>query len=138
MPVQLRRALLLFAVVLGLAAIATSFSRPAKRDGGAPDRSQAQSGTPGANAAKPAQISFSTTAKPRTQLLTADSAATVTVEVARPGQVELAGLGQTAGAEPLTPALFEVLESQPGRYKVRFTPATDTEARTLGVLQIVR
>jgi len=52
--------------------------------------------------------------------------------------VELAGLGQTAAAEPLTPARFEVLESQAGRYKVRFTPATDTEARTLGTLLIVR
>ena len=134
---QLRRALLLFAVVLGLAAVATSFSRPAKHDG-APGRSPARESTPPASAVAPAQISFSTTAKPRTQLLAANSAATVTVEVARPGQVELAGLGQTAAAEPPTPARFEVLESQAGRYKVRFTPATDTEARTLGTLLIVR
>jgi len=133
MPVKLRRALLLFAVVLGLAAIVVSFSRPAKRDVGSSDPSQAQRST-----AEPELISFSATAQPRTQRLAANRAAAVTVEVTRTGQVDVPGLGLTAAAEPLTPARFDVLESQAGDYTVRFTPAADSEARTVGTLKIVR
>lgn len=140
---ELRRALLLFAVVLGLAAIATSFSRPAGRDDDrASDPLPSRSGTATANprerGSQPALISFSLDRQGRTMRLAAGQPATVTVEVIRPGQVELAGLGLSAAATPLTPARFELFERRAGRYRVRFTPAEGGEARNLGTLRIVR
>jgi len=137
--VELRRALLLFAVVLGLAAIATSVSRPAERGGDEasdPGRRTPTAG-PRRTALQPALISFATTATPRERRLAVNRPATVTVEVARAGQVELAGLGLTAEAQPLTPARFDVLERRPGRYKVRFTPAAaSSETHTVGTVEV--
>jgi hypothetical protein len=140
---ELRRALLLFAIVLGLAAIATSLSRPAERKedkAAAPTPVAPRTPTvnPRRTGAEPAVVSFSSAGKPRTRLLAANQPGTVFVEVLRPGQVELAGLGLTATAEPLTPARFEVLESRPGRYLVRFSPARTSEQRTVGALRIVQ
>jgi hypothetical protein len=141
--VELRRALLLFAIVLGLAAVATSFSRPAKRDDDkVPARPGGASGTPTVSPrqdeTRRALISFSSFGRPRTGVLTANQAATVAVEVARPGQGQLSGLGMTAVAEPLTPARFEVLENRVGRYPVRFTPSgASAETRTVGALRVV-
>ena len=140
---ELRRALLLFAIVLGLAAIATSFSRPAKRaDDSVTEAPQIERGAPTASPRParepPALISFSASGEPRTRRLFVNQHATVTVEVVRPGQVELAGLGLTAAADPLTPARFDVFESRAGRYLVRFIPARSNEERTVGALQIVQ
>jgi hypothetical protein len=140
---ELRRALLLFAVVLGLAAIATSISRPADRgDDEASDSPPARRGSPTAQPRKgvlePSAISFSATGTPRTERLAAGRLAVVTVDVAQPGEVELGGLGLTAAAEPLTPARFDLLERRAGRYEVRFRPAVGGEARTVGVLAVVR
>ncbi len=137
--VELRRALLLFAIVLGLAAIATSFSRPA--DEKEPEPPRTQQITPGLST-KPATerkgtISFSAAGKPQTRRLRAGRAAVVTVEVARPGQVQLVGLGVNTAAEPRTPARFDVFESQAGSYDVRFMPATSAETRSIGTLRIV-
>ena len=140
---ELRRALLLFAIVLGLAAVVTSFSRPAQRDD--EDASRPPAVQPGSARAEPRpvargpkRLSFSTVGKPSTRRLAANRPATVTVGTRRAGEVELAGLGFAAAAEPLTPARFEVLERRPGRYEVRFTPAGTEETRTVGTLLIVR
>lgn len=140
---ELRRALLLFALVLGLAAIATSFSRPGEREQETtPARPPAQRTTPTASprerSQQPRVIVFSSTGLPRTIRLAAGEPAAVSVEVAQPGRVDLAGLGLTAAAEPLTPARFDVLETRPGRYEVNFFPAADDgEVRTVGLLEIV-
>ena len=137
---ELRRALLLFAIVLGLAAVVTSISRPerAKRDvsNGSP-RTSEPSASPGPRGDRPAAIRFSA-AEPKARRLEAGRPATVSVRVPTPGQVELEGLGLSAAADRLTPARFEVLETRPGRYEVRFTPANGGEARTAGALRIVR
>jgi hypothetical protein len=140
--VELRRALLLFAIVLGLAAIVTSFSRPAQRenedasDGRTVQPGRARAG-PRRMAPQPVGISFSTTGEPRREQLAANRPATVTVATRQPGEVELAGLGLAGAAEPLTPARLEVLETRPGRYRVRFTPAGTEDTRTVGTLRIV-
>ena len=137
--VELRRALLLFAIVLGVAAIVTSVSRPerAQRDDGRglPDASE-PAPAPRPVGERPASLTF-TAAEPATRRLEAGRPATVTVKVPAPGQVELPGLRLSASAEPLTPARFEVLERRPGRYRVRFAPAEGGEARTAGTLRIV-
>ena len=133
---ELRRALLLFAIVLGVAAIVALVSAPerAPRDDGSglPDVEEPSAG-PGGQA--PA-VSFSA-AEPKVRRLEAGRPATVAVEVPAPGQVELEGLSLSAPADPLTPARFEVLERRPGRYAVRFTPAEGGEARRAGTLRIV-
>ena len=136
---ELRRALLLFAIVLGVAAIVTLVSSPerAQRDDGSglPDAANPSAG-PGPLGRKAPPISFSA-AEPTVRRLEAGRPATVSVKVPAPGQVELKGLGLSAAAEPLTPARFEVLERRPGRYEVRFTPAAGGEPRGGGTLRIV-
>ena len=140
---ELRRALLLFALVLGVAAIATSFSRPADRaEETTPARPPAQRTTPTARpreeSQQPRLIAFSASGLPRTLRLDAGTPAAVSIEVAQPGRVDVVGLGLTAPAAPLTPARFDVLEKRPGRYEVRFFPAAVSgEGRTVGVLEIV-
>ena len=140
---ELRRAILLFAIVLGLAAIVTSFSRPAQRDDeGASDPAAIQPGParagPRRTPPRPVLLSFSATERPRTRRLASGQPATVRVETRRPGEVELPGLGLAGATDRLTPARFDVLETRPGRYPVRFTPAGDGQARTIGALRIVR
>ena len=139
---ELRRALLLFAIVLGLAAIVTAVSRPPERaqrdeEAATPSERPDPTARPAPDRHTAASISFSA-AKPRTERLDAGRPATVTVKVSVPGQVELPSLGLSATAEPLTPARFEVLENGPGRHAVRFTPARGGEARNAGTLRIVR
>ena len=135
--VELRRALLLFAIVLGLAAIATSVSRPPERR----ERAQAPalsepiaSPRPGSTALR--EIVFAPAARPSSRPLEAGTAATVVVEVPEAGQVEIEGLGLTGFADPLTPARFDVLTTQERSHRVRFRAAGSGEAQTVGTLDI--
>jgi len=140
--VELRRALLLFAIVLGLAAVVSSLARPPARnsgDGAAPrtERSATPTATAPPSASPAPPIRFVVGRPRKTETLKAGDAATVTVVVEEPGEVSLDGLGLTAAAEPLAPARFDVLSTRPGRHAVRFRALRDTESRLLGVLQIV-
>jgi hypothetical protein len=137
--VHARRALLLFAIVLGLAALAAAVSQPRQ------EAAEPQPGAPPAPTARPAQegphaaqIAFSAEGAPRTRRLQVGRSATVLVKVARPGEVRLEGLGLVSSAEILTPARFDVLGRRPGRHPVRFAPAGGGgEATTVGTLAIV-
>ena len=137
---HLRRALLLFALVLGLAALAALLSPPGRKR---EDRTPVAPGeglpelSPGPSAGGPARLRFSDEGKPERRSLRAGRPAVVTVRVGEPGQVELDGLGLSAPAEPLTPARFDVLTDRLGRYRVRFTAAGRTRAETVGVLRVV-
>ena len=137
---HLRRALLLFAIVLGLAAIAASISRPANVDDEKPPTTAEAGSTPsvvpGPGQGEPADVTFDAAA-PRVRKLDAGRAATVTVAVDAAGIVEIPALGISATAEPVTPARFDVLPDQPGRYRIRFIPADGDEGRPAGTL-IVR
>lgn len=139
---QVRRVLLLFALVLGVAAIVASVSAP--RQGDRTETSPAEGPdtgallAPGPAPVAPARIAFRARGRSRTRRLRARRAAIVTVRVQEPGQVELEGLGLSAAAEPLTAARFDLLVDRPGRYRVRFTPAQRGEAETVGVLRVVR
>ncbi len=134
---ELRRALLLFAIVLGLAAIATSVSRPREKRDPPPEAPPAPAmAAPRSGAAEPLEIRFERASRPRTRGLEAGRPATVIVAVDEPGQVEIEGLGLSAAAEPLTPARFDVLASDEGRHPVRFTPAAMSEGSVVGALDV--
>ena len=129
---HLRRALLLFAIVLGLAAVAASVSRPRNAsDRSDPlqtpppttevDRPPTASPAP-AGTQPPVELTFFA-GDPRPQRIRAGQAASVSVEVEEAGQVEIADLGMSAAAEPQTPARFEVFTRATGRHRITFMPA---------------
>jgi hypothetical protein len=135
--VHIRRALLLFAIVLGMAALVASFSRPPE------DRSSSErSEEPGPPTATPAPVDN----PPRPILLDASSrdrrrleqgrAATVEIAVDEPGSVELPDLGLTATADEHTPARFEVFPTRTGDYPILFRPADGDQSRPAGTLVV--
>jgi hypothetical protein len=60
----------------------------------------------------------------------------VLVEVAEPGLVEIPALGLSAPAQPLTPARFDVLRSDPDRVAITFTPVESDTPEPAGLLVI--
>ena len=124
LAVHLRRALLLFAIVLGTAALVASLSRPVE-DRRERERST-DPGPPSATAtpsSRPEQpVSFEA-AKDESRRMRAGEAATLEVTVTEPGDVEIPDLGLSAPAAPLTPARFEILPPEPGDYEIVFTAA---------------
>jgi hypothetical protein len=144
--VHLRRALLLFAVVLGLAAIAASVSRP-RTDAVRSDQPRATPPATGLNqtptvsptpdnSLPAAELTF-VAADPQPQRIQPGQAATVLVDVEEPGQVEIADMGLSTVAEPLTPGRFEVLARASGRHSITFTPASGSgERQRVGTLVV--
>jgi hypothetical protein len=144
--VHIRRALLLFAIVLGLAAIAASVSRSPEESG----ESESQPAVPSEAEQVPSPSVSSGDAAPvsgvrelvfeadrdQTRRLDAGQPATVLVEVDEPGLVEIADLGLSAPAEPLTPARFEILTSNPDRLEITFTAVEDDLAGPAGTLVV--
>ena len=139
---HLRRALLLFAIVLALAAVAASVSRPREDSGERTestspppaDRDEPPALSPGpAVDAGTAEVTFDVT-KDQTRRLPTGSAS-VAVEVDEPGEVEIPGLGLSAAADPLTPALFEIFSST-APATISFTPAAGNESRAAGTLVV--
>jgi hypothetical protein len=145
--VHVRRALLLFAIVLGLAAIAASVSRqpdepreraeqPAERQGTeeaapeptvSPGNSTPMSGT--------LELTFDAE-RDRPRRLDAGQPAAVLVEVDEPGLVEIPDLGRSAHGDPLTPARFDVLVREAGRYEISFTPVDGDTPSPAGTLLV--
>lgn len=143
---ELRRALLLFAIVLGLAAIASTIARPPERGdrttdtaaNAPPARSEPSASSPGARTPQPTTIEFRTSAKPQTHELEQGQPATVLVEVETPGQVDIPSLGLTDTGEPLTPAMFEILATEPGSHPIMVQPAaSETLPSKVGTLKVV-
>jgi hypothetical protein len=140
--VELRRALLLFAIVLGLAAIAASVSRPPAGDetDTAAESSPRERSTPTAGPSPgpgpPADIAFEADLQPETRTVPTGRAATVTITAYEPGQVEIERLGLTAPVEPNGPARFDLLAGSPDRYAVTFTPVDTGERRKIGVIEV--
>jgi hypothetical protein len=130
--VDLRRALLLFAIVLGLAAIASSIARPPERDEKpvpAHDRAAPQATDVSADVTPVSAetVEISAGAHPRDVRLAQGRETTLHVSVKRRGQVEIPRLGLIDDAEPLTPARFDLLVSAPGRYPVLQRPTAASE-----------
>jgi hypothetical protein len=145
--VHIRRALLLFAIVLGLAAIAASVSRSPDDSGDSdapppvvPSETEelpSPSMSPGdaAPVSGVRELVFEAD-RDQTRRLDAGQPATVLVEVEEPGMVELSDLGLSAPAEPLTPARFEILTPDPDRIDITFTAADDDLPGPAGTLVV--
>lgn len=142
---HLRRAVLLFAIVLGLAALAASVSRP-RDDRSGLERPPAGSPrppvshpsptlAPGPLPNPPVEVTFDA-AKDETRRVEIDRSATVQVKVDELGMVEIPALGLSAPAEPVTPARFDLLTSEVRRLAIIFTPAASDEARPAGTLVV--
>ena len=82
---ELRRALLLFAIVLGLAAVVASLSSPGDRADTRKSTPVAPTPRPGSATAGPLKVRFDAGAAPATHRVPAGRAATVVVESSRPG-----------------------------------------------------
>jgi hypothetical protein len=139
--VHLRRALLLFAIVLGLAALAASVSQPERDDGPAPTERRSQSSpsaTRRAGPSSPVRLRFVVAGKRERRRLEVGRAALVTVETPEAGQVELEGLGLSAAADTHTPARFDVLVGEPARVAVIFRAADGDEPVLVGTLALFR
>jgi hypothetical protein len=139
--VHLRRALLLFAIVLGMAALVASISRPIeeRRRADTAPRQPREPGPPKAAptpapALRPA-LSFDAS-EPSTKRLPVGEAATIRVSVPVSGSVEIPDLGRIAPATPDTPATFPVLATRPGRYELLFTPSAGDEPERAGRLVV--
>lgn len=136
---HLRRALLLFAIVLGLAALAASISRPLERRTPATGTRTEEEATPPPDAdraPRAARLAFSAAPPRERRRLEPGRAAVVLVSADEAGQVELEGLGMSAPADRFTPARFDVLVNEPVSARVRFTPAGADVAQVVGTLDV--
>lgn len=135
---ELRRALLLFAVVLGLAAIVASASRPPSGDGSStvPSDATTPAARPSAGPGPPQEIAFEADLRSETKTVGTGVAATVTVTSYDPGLVEIEKLGLTAPTEPGGPARFDLLTESPQTYDVTFTPVETGRPRKIGVIEV--
>ncbi len=135
---HLRRALLLFAIVLVLAALAASISAPRSDDASEPPSGLTEEAAPAPARPSAGELRFSAEGKPVTRKLDAGAPARISVSVEEPGQVELEGLGRTASAVPGTPAVFELFANEPGRHAVVFESARTDERERVGTLVVER
>ena len=139
---HLRRALLLLAIVLGVAALVASLNRPPQAPESRPDSETTRPPTPRITAGQPPlrriRLSFAAWERPQDRRVGVGRPATIVVEVKAAGQAELDGLGLSEPATPETPARFELLPDEPGVHPVVFTPAASGVRTRAGTLIIRR
>jgi hypothetical protein len=135
--VHLRRALLLFAIVLGLAAVAASVSRTDRTRPAPSPPSQAITTETAAPDPGSRVLRFDQAGRREVRKLRVGQAATVVVKVAQAGQVELEQLGGIRPAEPATPASFDVFADRRGSFPVIFHPGAGGPVERVGALRVV-
>jgi hypothetical protein len=132
--VHLRRAILLFALVLGLTALAAAVS-PSRDDSGGSAAVPAPSVA--ASEALPRQIVLDTRhtrGRARTLHARANEHVVVAVLAGGGGLATIPRLGRTATVSAAAPARFDLLAPAPGRYDVLFEAAGSDEPRRVGTL----
>lgn len=127
---HLRRALLLFALVLGLTGLAASIAPPPEVG---KEKAVAPPPAPSPQAAED-ELTLKFTApakggKPLVRRVEPDSRILVEVEARKPGQASLPALGRIDDATEFAPARFQLLAPEPGRYDVLFEPTGGTPVR---------
>lgn len=132
-----------------MAAIVSSIARPPERGGDSasdkaadsdrqPTETTPAAGKPPRKSPQPTTIEFRSGAKPQTRKLELGQPATVLVDVETPGQIDIPSLGLTEPAEPLTPAMFEVLVTRKGSHAIMVQPAaSETLPTKIGTLKVV-
>lgn len=130
---QLRRIVLLFALVLGLVAVVTSIAPPpAERD---EDEPAPPAQAPSAGAPSPVAERTIRLAAPRrgdhvpVRRIGTGTRLTVIVRVKKPSDVEIGGVGLVQSAEPLAPARFDLLAGPAGRHDVVVRPVSGGSRR---------
>jgi hypothetical protein len=139
--VHLRRALLLFAIVLGLAAIVASLVRPDRapeRGRSEPPPTPKQGTSPPPTAAGAAQARFRAGGRREIRRVAIGRPAVVSVASTRAGLVSIPELGLNGSAEPGTPAHFELFETRPGRFPLLFSAAGSDRQERIGTLVLRR
>jgi len=139
--VQIRRVLLLFALVLGLSAIVASIAPPPdSRDEAAEDATVATTpASPAPARTEPMVVRFSAGGKRETspvRRVPVGSSFVLEVLVPRAGDVVVDELGLRQSADSLTPARFAVLAQPPGGYAIGFVPVTG-ERSLVGEVEFV-
>jgi hypothetical protein len=127
--VHFRRAILLFALVLGLAALAAAVSP--SRDTSGPALAPAPP-SPGADRV-PRNLVFGAGGK-RVRRAREGEHVVVSVASEAGGVASIPRLGRTADISPTAAAQFDLLAPPPGRYDVMITASTATEPRRVGTL----
>ena len=138
---HLRRALLLFAIVLGFAAIAAWLAPPPTDEDADEPSTTVEAPAPAPDdrapaARAPEELGFVTgEEEPERRRVEAGRRAVVTVAVQDSGQVSIEGLGLLQSAEPGTPARFDVLLTRAGRYEITFQPVEGRPER-IGIIEV--
>jgi hypothetical protein len=131
---HLRRAALLMALVLGVAALVEALA-PAPRDrgrgAGPPAAPQPRAGAP----ARTLQVRYPSPRRVPRFRVPAGAHVVVEVDTSVAGEASVPGLGLVQTAEPDTPARFDVLLSQVGAFGISFDPAAGGAA-TVGRLVV--
>jgi hypothetical protein len=131
--VHLRRALLLFALVLGLTALAATIApSPRDRQDTTPQAQQpAPTTTPVEAGERELSFQFPTPAKGGApdRRVTPDEHVVVVVAVDAPGQVQIPALGRTVSVTATSPAELDLLAPPAGRYDVLFTNTVGESTR---------
>lgn len=116
--------------MLGLAAIAGSIANPPERSGrdgttttGTRPETAAEPPSEAARADGPTVVRFPAADRPHERAIATGEPAQVVVEVDAPAVVAIPDLGLTESADPLTPAMFDILLSEPGGHEIRLLPA---------------
>jgi hypothetical protein len=135
---HLRRALLLFALVLGLTALAAAVSPTRETADSADDPPRGAPAARGAEGLVPRTITF----RAREGVEATDREVRlgdhVVVSVTSPagGVATIPRLGRTASASPASPARFDLLANARGRYDVLFAESSSDEPRRVGTLVV--
>jgi hypothetical protein len=136
--VQIRRVLLLFALVLGLSALVASIAPPPEEAEEPPEPAPTVASPavrPPTDLSAPITLSARAHGAP-TRRVRLGSSFSLEVAVREPGDVVIAGLGLRQSADPQAPARFDLLARPAGRYAVAFVPLRG-ERRTIGWLSFV-
>jgi hypothetical protein len=130
--VHLRRAILLFALVLGLTALAASVA-PTHQESGTV-AAPAPPAPPQASLLRTVTFATEAGAKPRTESARTGEHLLVSVASAQGGLVTIPKLGRTASADVSSPAEFDLLAPAAGRYDVLFSGGGVDEPQRVGTL----